>query len=51
MAIRLSVIYAPYATSSKEQTGNILTFEKFEEGSLLSETCDYAEINEESDDS
>ena len=50
MAMRPSVTYAHYDTSSKEQTGNIITFEKFEEGSLLSETCEYAEINEESDD-
>ena len=50
MAMRPSVTYAHYATSSKEQTGNIITFEKFEEGSLLSETREYAEINEESDD-
>ena len=50
MAVRPSVTYAHYATSPKEQTGNIITFEKFEEGSLLSETRDYASINEESYD-
>ena len=50
MAMRPYVTYAPYDTSSKEQTGNIITFKKFEEGSLLSETDDYEEINEEPDD-
>ena len=30
--------YTPYATSSREQTGNIIPFTHFEEGDLLSET-------------
>ena len=50
MAMRPSVTYEHYATSSKEQTWNIITFEKFEEGNVLSETGDYAEMNKESDD-
>ena len=38
MAMRLAVTYTPYATSSKEQTGDVITFAKFEEGDLISET-------------
>ena len=38
MAIRLDVLYTSYATSSMEQTGNIITFAQFEEGNLLYET-------------
>ena len=33
-----------------EKTGNIITFEKFEEGGLLSETHDDAESGEKLDD-
>ena len=32
MAIRPAVTYTPYATSSKEQTGDVITFAQFEEG-------------------
>ena len=49
MAMRKGVSYTPYTTSSREQTGNIITFTKFEEGGLLSETCDNAEISNKSD--
>ena len=38
MAMRPAVTYTPYATSSKEQTGDVITFTQFEEGNLLSET-------------
>ena len=38
MDIRPSVTYTPCATSSREQTGNIITFAQFEEGDLLSKT-------------
>ena len=38
MYMRLSVTYTPYATSSKEQTVDIITFAQFEEVNLLSET-------------
>ena len=38
MAMRPAVTYTPYATSSKEQTGDVITFAKFEEGNLLNET-------------
>ena len=45
-----AVTYTPYATSLREQTGDIITFAKFEEEVLLSETCEYAESGDESDD-
>ena len=32
MAMRPTVTYTPYATSSKEQTGDVITFAQFEEG-------------------
>ena len=34
MAMRPEVTYNPYATSSKEQTGDIITFTQFEEGNI-----------------
>ena len=40
MAMRLALLYIPYATSSREQTGNTITFTQFEEGDLLSGTRD-----------
>ena len=46
--MRPSVSYILCATSSKEQTGDIITFEKFEEGDLLSVTREYLESNDES---
>ena len=36
MAMRPAVSCIPYATSSREKTGNIITFTNFEEGNLLS---------------
>ena len=38
MAMRPSVTYTLYATSSKEQTGDVIMFTQFEEGNLLTET-------------
>ena len=38
MVIRLAVTYTLYATSYKEQNGNVITFAQFEEGTLLTET-------------
>ena len=38
MAMRPAVTYTPYATSSKEQTGDVITFAQFEERNLLSNT-------------
>ena len=42
MAIRPAVTYTPYVTSSKEQTGNVITFTQFEEGNVLTETSNDA---------
>ena len=50
MDMRPSVTYASCATSSKEQTGDIITFAQFEEGNLLSETRNDAESSYESND-
>ena len=49
MAMRSAVTYTPYAMSSKEQTGNVITFAQFEEGNLLSETRNDTESGDESD--
>ena len=49
MAMRLAVTYTLYATSSKEQTGNVITFAQFEEGDLITETRNDTEISDESD--
>ena len=48
MAMRPAVTYTLYATSSKEQTGNVITFAQFEEGNLLTETRNNAESCDES---
>ena len=42
MTMRPEVTYTPYATSSKEQTGDVITFAHFEEGKILTETRNYA---------
>ena len=49
MAMHLAVTYTPYATSSKEQTGDVITFTQFEEGKLLTETRNDTESGDESD--
>ena len=49
MAMCPTVTYTPYATSSKEQTSDIITFAQFEEGNLISETCNDTESDDESD--
>ena len=49
MVMRPEVTYTPYATSSKEQTGSVFTFAQFEEGNIISETCNDAESCDESD--
>ena len=38
MAMRPTVTYTLYAKSSKEKTGDVITFAQFEEGNLLTET-------------
>ena len=50
MAMQPSVSYTPYTTSSREKTGDIITFTQFEEGNLLSETYEDTESNNEPDD-
>ena len=50
MALRLYVTYTHCATSPREQTGDITTFTRFEEGDLLSETINNAENGDKSDD-
>ena len=50
MAIHPNAFYTPYSSSSKEQTEDIITFAQFEEGGLLSETCNDTESGSESDD-
>ena len=42
--------YTPCATSSREQTGNIITFTQFEEGKILTKTLNDAESGDESYD-
>ena len=42
--MRPSVTYTHYATSSKEQKVNIITFTHFEERNLLHKSCEYAEM-------
>ena len=49
MAMRLAVTYTPYATSSKEKNGDVITFAQFEEGNLLSETRNDTESGDEYD--
>ena len=49
MAMRLAVTYTPYATSSKEQTGYVITFAQFEEVNILTVTRNDAESGDESD--
>ena len=41
-----SVTYTPCAKSLKEKTGDIITFTQFDEGNILSETCNDAEIGD-----
>ena len=48
MAMRPAVTYTLYATSPKEQTGNVITFAQFEEGNILTETRNDAESGDES---
>ena len=49
MAMRPSVTYTPYGTSSREKTGDIITFTQFEEGNILTKTSNDAESGDESD--
>ena len=49
MAMCPAVTYTPYATSLKEQTGDVITFAQFEEGNILTENCKDAESGDKSD--
>ena len=51
MAMCPAVTYTQYATSSKEQTGDVITFAQFEEGNILTETSNDAESGDKSDNS
>ena len=48
--MRPSVTYTPCATYLRGETGDVITFEQFEEVNLLSETHNDAESGDESDD-
>ena len=47
--MRPAVNYNPYARSSKEQTGDVITFAQFEEGNILTDTRNYTESGDKSD--
>ena len=47
--MRLAVTYTPYATSSKEQTGDVIKFAQFKEGNILTEIRNNSESGDESD--
>ena len=49
MSMRPAVTYTPYATSLKEQTGNVITFAQFEGRDIITETRKDTESGEESD--
>ena len=49
MDMRQDVTCTTCATSSREQTCDIITLTKLEEGNLLSETCNDAESSDKSD--
>ena len=49
MVMRLAVTYTPCATSLRGEIGNIITFAKFEEGNILTKTCNDAESGDKSD--
>ena len=48
--MRTAVTYTPCATSSREQTGGIITFAQFEERNILTKTRNNAESGYKSDD-
>ena len=48
MAMSPAVTYTPYATSSKEQHGDVIMFAQFEEGNILTETRNDTESGDES---
>ena len=50
MMMHPSVTYTPCDVSSREQTGNIITFAHFEEGNILTKTRNDAESGDGSND-
>ena len=44
--MRTDVTYTPCATSSREQTGNIIRFAQFEQGNILTKTHNDAESSD-----
>ena len=48
MAMSPAVTYTPYATSSKEKTGDVIAFAQFEEENLWNETRNDTESGDES---
>ena len=50
MVINPDVTYKPCATSSREQTGDIITFTKFGEGNILTKTRNNIESGDEFND-
>ena len=50
MAMRPAVMYTPYGTSLREQTGDIIMFAQFEERNILTKTRNDAESGYKSDD-
>ena len=40
--MRPAMTYTPFATSPREQNGNVTTFAQFEEGNILTKTCNDA---------
>ena len=49
MAMRLALTYTTCATSSRKETGDIITFTQFEEGNILTETLNDAESSDKYD--
>ena len=49
MAMRPAVTYTTYATSLKEQTGDVITFTQFQKGNILTEARNDTESCDESD--
>ena len=50
MEVCLAVTCILFGTSSREQSDNIITFTQFEEGNILTKTCNDAEIGDGSND-
>ena len=49
MSMRQAVTYTPFTTSSRGGNGDIITVAQFEEGDILTKTCNDAESGDESD--